>query len=376
MPAERPLNILHVFRAPVGGLFRHVLDLARGQIERGHRVGLIADSSTGGARAETALAELAPRFELGLTRISMRRHPGPQDLLGLVHLNRRIRDCQADVAHGHGAKGGAFARLAFPARPPLRVYTPHGGSLWFESNTLTGKIYLTTEKLLTRRRSLYIFESEFSARTFGRKIGQPRGLVCVVHNGVAKAEFEPVETAPDATDLLFLGEFRALKGVDVLIEALVQLRAGGRNVTATLVGDGPDKAALHALVERHGLTGSVRFMPPTPARQAFALGRVMVVPSRRESLPYVVLEAAAAARPLIANRVGGIPEIYGSMADALVPPEDPAALAKAIARSLDDPSAAAKLARGLRERVAAEFSADRMVDGVLEAYRAALVRHR
>jgi hypothetical protein len=55
-----PLNILHVFRAPVGGLFRHVLDLAREQIARGHRVGLIADSTTGGARAEAVLGELAP----------------------------------------------------------------------------------------------------------------------------------------------------------------------------------------------------------------------------------------------------------------------------------------------------------------------------
>ena len=64
-----PLNIIHVFRAPVGGLFRHVVDLVRGQIARGHRVGIIADSTTGNARSDEIFAELAPQLALGLTRI-------------------------------------------------------------------------------------------------------------------------------------------------------------------------------------------------------------------------------------------------------------------------------------------------------------------
>ena len=74
-----------------------------------------------------------------------------------------------------------------------------------------------------------------------------------------------------------------------------------------------------------------------PARDAFAMGRLMVVASRAESLPYVVLEAAAAGVPMIATRVGGIPEIFGPTAEpALVAPGDPHALADAIARALDD----------------------------------------
>ena len=162
MPASRPLNILHVFRAPVGGLFRHVLDLARGQIDRGHHVGLIVDSGTGGERAETILNELAPRLALGLTRIPMRRHPGPFDLPSVRHVNERLRATQPDVLHGHGAKGGAYARLSWARRQTVRAYTPHGGSLWFEPNTLIGKFYLGAEKLLMRRGNLYLFESEGS----------------------------------------------------------------------------------------------------------------------------------------------------------------------------------------------------------------------
>jgi glycosyltransferase involved in cell wall biosynthesis len=91
-----------------------------------------------------------------------------------------------------------------------------------------------------------------------------------------------------------------------------------------------------------------------------------------ESLPYVVLEAAAAAKPLIATRVGGIPEIYGPMADALVAPDGAPALARAIVDALDHPEAAAEAARSLRERVAGAFTVETMVAGVLAGYRDAL----
>lgn len=111
MDTLRPLNIIHVFRSPVGGLFRHVLDLAEGQIARGHRVGMIVSNLTGGARADAQLAEIAPRLALGLTRIPMRRELHPGDFAAVRHVRQRVRDQNVDVLHGHGAKGGAYARL-------------------------------------------------------------------------------------------------------------------------------------------------------------------------------------------------------------------------------------------------------------------------
>ena len=367
-----PLNILHVFRAPVGGLFRHVLDLAQEQIARGHRVGLIADSNTGGARADAVLQQLAPSLALGLSRIPMRRHVGPSDVFVLAHVMRRIAQSRADVVHGHGAKGGAYARMAFNGRRAVRAYTPHGGSLLFAHDSLAGKLYLTTEKLLMLGGDLFLFESAYSAEVFRRKIGTPAGLVRVVHNGVSRKEFEPIVTQADATDLVFMGELRPVKGIDVLIDAIARLNREGRNVTATLVGDGPDRDALHAQVERLGLASRIRFMPAMPARQAQTLGRIMVVPSRAESLPYVVLEAAAAGVPMIATNVGGIPEIYGPLSESLVAPEDAGALAQAIMRTIDHPEAAAQVTSRLREQVAASFSVEKMVDGVLTAYQAAI----
>lgn len=367
-----PLNILHVFRTPVGGLFRHVMDLARAQAERGHRVGLIADSTTGGERAATAFAALEPLMTHGITRIPMSRQVGPADWMPILHTMRRAAAAKADVLHGHGAKGGAYARLALGTRRAIRVYTPHGGSLWFSKDTLKGKFYLAAEKLFMRRSDLLLYESQFSADASRTNIGVPDCLVRVVHNGVSRAEFEPIVPAPDATDIVFIGELRELKGVDLLIEAIATLRRNGRPLTATLVGAGPDREAFVAQTAAAGLSDAIKFPGAMNARQAFPLGRLMVVPSRAESLPYIVLETIAAQVPLITTRVGGIPEIYGPMADTLIAPDSADALVAAIAEALDHPERLAQRMKALNERVAKLFSVDAMVDGVLDGYRAAL----
>ena len=108
---------------------------------------------------------------------------------------RRIAQSGADVVHGHGAKGGAYARLALTRKRAVRAYTPHGGSLLFSHDTLAGKFYLATERLLMLRTDLFLFESIYSSDIFRRKIGDPGERVRVVHNGVSREEFEPVTLA-------------------------------------------------------------------------------------------------------------------------------------------------------------------------------------
>ncbi len=370
----RTLKILHVLRAPVGGLFRHVVDLVQGQIARGHEVGIIADSLTVNARAREVFAALGPLLALGLTLTPIHRPFSPHDLTAAWQVTKRVRKSGPDVIHGHGAKGGAFARLALAAKPAIRAYTPHGGSLLLDHASATGKAYLALERILMLRGDLYLFESAYSARIFDDKIGHPSGLVQVVHNGVAPSEFEPVALAPHSTDLVFLGEFRAVKGIDLLIDAIAELKRDGLPLTATLVGEGPEFPALLARVANAGLTDAIRFTPPMSARAAMALGRIMAIPSRAESLPYVVLEAAATGKPLITTNVGGIPEIYGPLSAALVQPGDARALAATIAAAVRDPSAMENTARMLRARVAASFSLDAMVDQVLAGYEQAIQR--
>ena len=145
-------------------------------------------------------------------------------------------------------------------------------------------------------------------------------------------------------------------------------------MSATIAGEGPDDAKLRAQMQQAGLADAVRFVGYRAAREAFAMGRVLVFPSLGESLPYVVLEAAAAGTPLIATRVGGVPEIFAAQADHLVPPGDAAALAVAIGAALDDPvELQAHRPTGQRRGCGRSSRCSAMIDGGLAAYREAMV---
>ena len=373
---DRPLRILHAVRAPVGGIFRHILDLANGQADRGHHVGIIADSLTGGERAEAALKEIAPRLKLGVHRLAIHREPFPTDVLVWAHFMRLIRGLKPDVLHGHGAKAGVFLRLKPRSPDTIRVYTPHGGSLHYPLNTLKGALYSRLERALMNSTDLFLFESAFARDTYQRTIGIPKGLVRCVFNGVTADEFDPVAKASDATDIVYVGEFRHIKGADLLIDALARLHADGKPVTLTLAGDGEEMAALKAQVERLGLGYSVRFIGHVKARYGFSKGRLLVVPSRGDSMPYVVIEAGAAGIPMVAAKIGGIPEIFGEHADALFAPNIVGAIADAIEIAMEDPDAALARAKSLRERIFLHFSQKAMVEGVLAGYRDAFEASR
>jgi glycosyltransferase involved in cell wall biosynthesis len=372
---DQPLRILHAVRAPVGGIIRHILDLANGQVDRGHHVGILADSLTGGERADKALAELAPRLKLGVHRLAIHREPSPADFLVWLRMRRLIAQLKPDVTHGHGAKAGAFVRMRRRSDKTIRIYTPHGGSLHYPLNTFKGEFYARLERALMDATDLFLFESAFARDTYQRIVGTPKGVVHCVFNGVTPEEFEPVVVAEDATDLAYVGEFRHIKGADLLVDAVARLHAGGKKVTLTLGGDGEETAALKAQVEKLGLTGSIRFIGHVKARYGFSKGRLLVVPSRGDSMPYVVIEAGAAGIPMIAARVGGIPEIFGAESPALFAASNPDAMAEAIATALGDPQATARRAATLRERISAQFSQQAMVDGVLAGYRAAFANH-
>lgn len=373
----RSLRVLHVLRAPVGGLFRHVVDLAREQIDRGHSVGVIADALTGGESASRLLGELEPRLALGLSRPPMRRDPHPTDFGILAHVTGRIRQFAPDVIHGHGSKGGAYTRLTGllgSASDAIRVYTPHGGSLNHKLGSLTHRAYMAAERAMARRTDLLLFESAFIAGRYRQLVGNPACMSRVVHNGISEQEFVPVLPREDATEFLYVGELRATKGIDTLIDALsVVGRKLGTSPRATLVGSGPDQASLTEYVRRIGLENQIRFTGPLPARTAFELGRILVVPSRAESLPYIVLEAAGARVPLIATNVGGIPEIFGPLAHRLLPPDDVNRLATRMIEALSAPGAQRDAETSeLAGFVHNGFSIHTMVDSVLAAYRDAL----
>lgn len=373
---DDPLRVIHVLRAPVGGLFRHVLDLSHEQVARGHQVGLIADSMTGGEMAERQLAKLSPRLDLGLLRFPIHRLPHPADLSALVTVNRRIAETRPDVVHGHGSKGGAYARLTgllSGSAGPIRAYTPHGGSLNYKPGSWSHGLFMAMERVLSYRTDVLLFESAYIADRFKTFVGPPQGLARVIPNGVSQAEFEPVAPQADAADLLYVGEFRSAKGLDTLIDALALLAKRNIRPRMVLVGAGPDRSMLEERARRAGVACQLSFNAPMRARAAFTLGKVMVVPSRLESLPYIVLEAAGARIPLVATNVGGMSEIFGPYRDRLIAANDPGILAGALERELDEsPQEQRDKADKLAEYVAARFSLSRMVDQIIQGYRDAI----
>ena len=368
------LRIVHCFRSPIGGLFRHVRDLVDGQIAEGHALGIVCDDNTGGDYEEAFFAALAPRLELGLHRSSMQRAVGPGDALALWRTFRTLARERPDVIHAHGAKGGAYARvigtlLKRTGSRPARLYCPHGGSVHYDETTRSGRAYFALERALERMTDRLVFVSGYERDAYRRKVGEPRCPFDVVPNGLAPEEFEPVAAAPDAADFLYIGMMRDLKGVDLFLQALLDLP----DATAHAVGDGPDLEAYKRRATALGLDDRLTFHDPMPAREAFRLARTVVVPSRAESMPYIVLETLAAARPLVATRVGGIPEIFVGHEDALVAPGDAGALREAM-RAERDGTRVAPSPAAMREEVQRRFSQAAMVRSVMASYAAALGR--
>ena len=370
------LRILHVLRAPLGGLFRHVIDLTREQVARGHAVGLVCDATTGGATADTVLAELAPSLQLGVTRVPMQRNPNIGDMAAFWHVMARTKAAQPDVVHGHGSKGGFYARLpGVWSKAAVRAYTPHGGSFNYRPGSAVHSLYMAAERLLKHGTDIFLFESEFIANCFRRYAGDPGSLTRIVWNGIGEAEFVPVTANADAVDFLYIGELRAAKGIDTFIDALAQIdRTTPVRPTAVLAGTGPDRDVLIQQVAQRGLAGRVSFAGALPARIAFQRARIMVVPSRAESLPYVVLEAAGARIPMLSTDVGGIPEIFGPYAHRLIPCDQPGILAARLVQLLRlSPGEREAEAADLAQFAASRFSISHMVDAVLDGYRDALV---
>ncbi|HHY50322.1 MAG TPA: glycosyltransferase family 4 protein, partial [Alphaproteobacteria bacterium] len=311
-----------------------------------------------------------PFAALGVHSLPMPRVAGPGDLTTPLAIRRLADTLAIDVLHGHGAKGGLYARLGKLGTRRAALYTTHGGVLHFSPRSGQGILFQTFERLLLPVTDAVVFESHFARDAFHRLIGRPKCPDPVIHNGLTPAEFEPVIPQPDARDFVFIGEFRELKGIHYLLEALTDVTASdGRPATLVMAGGGPDFDRFKAEIGVLGLETRVTLVGVRPARAVLPQGRIAVVPSLAESLPYVVLEAAAAGLPVIATRVGGIPEIFGPTADSLVPPADTAGLRAAMQAALDAPQAARREAEARLAHIRSEFSIARMTDAIEALYR-------
>ena len=366
----RKLRILQILRAPVGGLFRHVRDLTEGLAARGHEIAVLADSQSSDALTEPRLAELGQFAKLGIYRASIPRVLGPGDVSTPIIARRLCKKLSIEVVHGHGAKGGFSARLARAGRRhSVALYTPPGGVLHYKSDSLNGRIFDTLERAVLPLTAAIIFESEFALSAFEDRFGPPKCPHPVIHNGLNASDFQRVAVSSDVKDFAFVGELRELKGITYLLEALKGVQGpDGRPATLVIAGDGPLRAELEMTAAQGELGQRVVFRGVKPAREVFAEGRCVVVPSLAESLPYVVLEATAARRPVIATKVGGVAEIFGPTAHKLIPSADVTSLRRELQGFMDHPEAAEAEMTERFKFVSQHFTTAGMCDSIESLY--------
>jgi glycosyltransferase involved in cell wall biosynthesis len=292
---------------------------------------------------------------------------GPRGLARVPGFARALRAAGAAIFHAHlnwplACSGGllAAARARIPTVATVQLFSafPRASTMGLQ------------RRLVPRRVDRYIAVSEAVAEDIVRHLQVPRDRIRVVPNGVAIDSPDP-PAPPDAAvprrpTVLTLARLDPQKGLPYLLRAAAQLPG----VSFVIAGEGAERASLEREARELGVSDRVAFIgfrTDTPALVAAA--DVVVLPSLNEGLPLAVLEAMAAARPVVATAVGGTPEIVRDrVTGLLVPPADPAALARAIGELLADPALARRLAEAGRALVRDRLSADATARGVAAVY--------
>ena len=363
MSPERPLNIVHVnSEMGVSGGEVQVFLLLEGLRKRGHRILLI---SPPGSRSQ------AEARERNIDHRSVPMHHY-LDAAAFLRLRGAFRDAGGDLVHLHTGRATWLGGLA---------------ARW------TGVSAVTTRRMdrVVRRgwRTRLIYESlvvravAISPSVANRLAegGVPASRLRTIPSAVDPAALVPrvgrertrtaEGLAPDALLLLSLANLFERKGLDVLLRALARLP---ERPWLWIAGDGPERGALERLAGDLGVSPHVRFLGArNDAADLLAACDVFVLPSRLEGLGVAALEAMAAARPVVASRVGGLAEaVVEGRTGLLVAPDDPPALAAALERVLEDAELRAALGAAGPGRLAEGFLAEQMVESYESLYREVL----
>lgn len=372
VPTRPALTVLlAVANRAYGGAERHIVDLANGLSARGHAVTCLFPAQ---ARLEDHLAP----------GVDARAVSGLGSPLRLVAtLARTVRETEPDVVHLHSLRAlmlGRFIRLGRlartrPGRSPVVIGTSHG---WIPRRLRARALFSLIYRVGARLDDVTIAVSQHTARQFG---SWPR-RVRVIPNGVALVESETgsVPTAPASepctTRLGFVGRLTEEKDFPTALAALAHARSLLRrrgcsgSVELHVYGEGPLLGAARERAEERCPDG-VHFhgrIPQHEVIQAMAGLTALLLTSREEGFPYVVLEAMSVGCPVIATAVGGVPEmVQDGRTGLLAEPGNHECLAEAIAALALEPAFRDRLAQAARVSVAA-YSLEAMVDAIEETY--------
>lgn len=357
-------SVLHVSQPTEGGVGRYVADLVADQVARGWDV----------AVASPIYGELSARVVAeGATHIpwTAGRMPGPSSVLQAVSLARIVERARPDVVHLHSSSAGLSGRLAVRGRRPT-IFQPHAWSFEAVRGPLRSAA-AAWERKGARWATAIVCVSEAERRR-GEEHGV-RARWLVVPNGVDVDAYSEASAAErtaarrrleldDRPLVVCIGRLSRQKGQDVLLDAWPAVAARVPDAQLVLVGDGPDDQKLRRRAD-HG----VRLVGHrTDVDEWLAAADVLALPSRWEGMSIGMLEAMARGRSIVATEVPGVLEALDDDAGAVVPPEDPAALAEAIAARLLDPARAAAEGRRARQRAEEAFDLGTTTARMAEVY--------
>ena len=377
--AARPLRLLQVLEPSGGGSGRHFIDLCRGLKQRGHVIHAIYSPR----RAEERfVGELVSLGLDGVYAVDMARAPSPSDIGSYAKLRRLIRvHGPFDIIHGHSSKAGALARLRLPGRHAARVYTPHAFRTMDPALGKAGHItYGTIERflaLLFTERLICVSADEYA---HARAIGVPRRKLSIVVNGVGAPPEglrgpvrEQLAIPADALVFGFIGRLSPQKAPERLVEAFTIAAADLSNARLLMVGAGEQEEAVRRRIEASPARERIHVTNLFTGPHAMDAIDALVMPSRYEAMSYVMLEAAAAGKPLLLTEVGGASTVLDDDRNGILVAndDDPRQLAAAMVR-LADPVRFARYAEAAAQRKG-DYGLPRMIAETEAIYRS-LVR--
>ena len=319
------------------------------------------------------------RRGINTTVIPESRHTAASIVRQLVgHFARH----QVDILHTHNFKDNILGILStLPRRGCRRVRTVHGrgepftGLAAAKMRFYRGVDHLFTRWLVDRIVAVSVDLEGDLARSFGAQ------RVTCIHNGIDLDQVEVTKLPTELRQALNLGardfvigtmgRLVPVKGLETFLKAARIIRGRNKNAKFVIAGDGPLKGALQALACRYGLEQDVLFLGHRDdSYDVLAMMDVLVLPSLSEGIPMVLLEALALARPVVASRVGGIPEVVEDRVTGwLVAAGREAELAEACMALMDDYELAEKLGLAGQQRVRERFSVRYMAEEVADVYR-------
>ena len=388
--SDKPIKILRVIaRLNMGGPALHVAYLTEGLRQRGYDTTLVAGSL---ARGEDSMAFIADARGVEIVRIDeLGREISPlRDLMATIRLAKLIRKERPQILHTHTAKAGTVgrvaARLAGSRKPPIVVHTFHGHVLRGYFGPVRSLLFRLLERWLAGGTTALVAVSPQVRDDLVALGVAPRERFVVIRLGIeldervapeqnGRAESRRYLGIPgDRFAVGWIGRMTAVKRTDDVLIAFKRLRVSGVDAVLCMVGDGPERLQLEQRAHELGVARDTVFLGyQEDVAPFYAAFDVLVLPSGNEGTPVTVIEALAAERPVVATRVGGVPDVVRDGEDGfLVEAGATDDLADRLGRLARDPALRARMGKKGRERVLPRYAVERLVDDVDELYRSLL----